>query len=116
MDCVLQALKRQLQQIGEDDDLEYVEEELSMCSEADRRQRYEALDAAAGALAARQHSVRAWPRLAALQRRLERLAFAAAQPPVLPPPPRTRPRPAAHHRLNTTLRMGKYGIAHQACH
>ncbi|XP_061712562.1 uncharacterized protein LOC133521549 isoform X2 [Cydia pomonella] len=80
----VEALKKQLAQTGEDDDLDFVEEELSVCSEGERRQRYEALDAALGALGARQPLVRAWPRLAALQRRLERLAFAVAQP---PPPP-----------------------------
>ncbi|XP_063620481.1 plectin-like isoform X2 [Cydia splendana] len=95
----VEALKKQLAQTGEDDDLDFVEEELSACSEGERRLRYEALDAALGALAGRQPLVRAWPRLAALQRRLERLAFAVALPPAAVAEPRrpVQPAPAPLH-------------------
>ncbi|RVE44428.1 hypothetical protein evm_010905 [Chilo suppressalis] len=76
----VEMLKKQLAQTGEDDDLEFLEEEFTSCSEEERRARYEALDAALAALSSRA-ATRAWPRLAALQLRLERLAFAAAAPP-----------------------------------
>lgn len=63
----------------------YSQEVLS-CSENERRERYEALDAAIAALSSRQRTVCAWGRLAALQAALERLAFAlAAAPPSVPP-------------------------------
>ncbi|KPJ05075.1 hypothetical protein RR46_04191 [Papilio xuthus] len=73
----VEMLKKQLAQSGEEEEINFIEEELAGCGENERRQRYEALDAALGALAA----VDGWPRLAALQRRLERLAFALAAPP-----------------------------------
>ncbi|KAJ0180705.1 hypothetical protein K1T71_004109 [Dendrolimus kikuchii] len=99
----VETLKKQLAQSSEEDNLEFVEEELASCSESERRARYEALDAALGALgeATRVGAVAGWPRLAALHRRLERLAFAVAAP----PPPRT-PAPAPTsphpHPLQTT--------------
>ncbi|XP_014370229.2 uncharacterized protein LOC106720161 [Papilio machaon] len=76
----VEMLKKQLAQSGEEEEINYIEEELAGCGENERRQRYEALDAALGALSA----VDGWPRLAALQRRLERLAFALAAPPPHP--------------------------------
>ncbi|XP_059057044.1 uncharacterized protein LOC131850724 [Achroia grisella] len=85
----IETLKNQLAQSGEEDDLEFVEEELRSCSESSRRQRYEALDAALTALAA----LPDWPRVAALQRRLERLAFLLASPPPPPAPPALGPQP-----------------------
>ncbi|KAM3962989.1 microtubule-binding protein cornetto [Aphomia sociella] len=90
----IDTLKIQLAQTGEEDDLEFVEEELRSCSESERRQRYEALDAALSALAARPGALCAWPRLAALHHRLERLAFLLASPPPAPPHP-VPPTPAA---------------------
>ncbi|XP_053625657.1 nuclease SbcCD subunit C isoform X2 [Plodia interpunctella] len=89
----IENLKKQLAQSGEDDDLEFIEEELKCCSESERRQQYEALDAAAAAL----EPARRWPRLAALRLRLERLAFALASP-----PPRHAADSVAHTLLNTT--------------
>lgn len=47
---------------------------------------YDALDAALTALASKHLAVRAWPRLAALHQRLERLAFAVASPPPVTAP------------------------------
>ncbi|CAH2073420.1 unnamed protein product, partial [Iphiclides podalirius] len=73
----VETLRKQLAQSGEEDEVDFIEEELIGCGEIERRQRYEALDQALGALA----TVDGWPRLAALQRRLERLAFALAAPP-----------------------------------
>ncbi|XP_013195668.2 nuclease SbcCD subunit C [Amyelois transitella] len=71
----IENLKKQLAQSGDDDDdLEFIEEELKCCSESERRTRYEALDAAASALSAAAR----WPRLAAVRARIERLAFAIA--------------------------------------
>lgn len=85
----IETLKNQLAQSGEEDDLQFVEEELRSCSESSRRQRYEALDAALSALA----TLPPWPRVAALQRRLERLAFLLASPPAPHSPPALAPQP-----------------------
>ncbi|CAB3235046.1 unnamed protein product [Arctia plantaginis] len=84
----VETLKMQLAQAGEEDDFEAVEEELSACSESERRALYVALDGALLALGAAPGCARS-PRLASLRARLERLAFALAAPP--PPPPAAAP-------------------------
>ncbi|XP_049867439.1 uncharacterized protein LOC126367758 [Pectinophora gossypiella] len=91
----IETLKNQLSQPGEEDELQLIEEELSSCDEAERRQLYGALDAALAALAARPRQLRAWPRLAGLTARLERLAMALARP----PPPHALP---LTHHIHTT--------------
>ncbi|XP_068629774.1 nuclease SbcCD subunit C isoform X2 [Battus philenor] len=73
----VEMLKQLLAQSVEEDEMAFLEEELAGCGENERRQRYEALDSALSALS----SVDGWARVAALQRRLERLAFALATPP-----------------------------------
>ncbi|GBP14494.1 hypothetical protein EVAR_7773_1 [Eumeta japonica] len=90
----IEALKRQLAQVGEIDDLDVLETELISCAENERRERYEAVDAALMAFSSRQGAVSAWPRLAALQARLERLAFAVATH--RPAPAHTTALPAPH--------------------
>ncbi|XP_063822187.1 nucleolin-like [Ostrinia nubilalis] len=85
----IEALKKQVAQSGEEEELEFIEEELASCSESERRVRYEALDAALQALHARPRAIRSWPRLRRLQRDLELLAFA-----VVAPAPPARPQPA----------------------
>ncbi|CAK1581624.1 unnamed protein product [Parnassius mnemosyne] len=77
----VETLRKQVAQYDEEDDVDMIEKELAGCDENERRQRYEALDSALAALAA----VDGWARLAALQRRLERLAFALAAPPAPQP-------------------------------
>ncbi|CAG4988427.1 unnamed protein product [Parnassius apollo] len=81
----VETLKKQVAQYDEEDDVDIIEKELASCDENERRQRYEALDAALSALAA----VDGWARASALQRRLERLAFALAAPPAPAPAPIT---------------------------
>lgn len=78
----IETLKRQLRQ-GEGDALDFVEEDVISCSESDRRERYEALDAALSALSCRPQAV-VWPPLSALRAALERLAFALAAAPAPP--------------------------------
>ncbi|CAH1645907.1 unnamed protein product [Spodoptera littoralis] len=100
-------LKKHLVQADEEDDIEALEEELSACSESERRALYVSLDAALSALGA---APARCPRLAAQRARLERLAFALAAPPrprptrrpPRPPRPRLRWRPCrAQHNAHT---------------
>ncbi|PZC81673.1 hypothetical protein B5X24_HaOG212117 [Helicoverpa armigera] len=93
----VETLKKQLAQAGEEDDIEAVEEELSGCSESERRALYASLDAALSALGG---APTRWSRLAAARARLERLAFALAAAPAPPAatlatPPAPAPAPAA---------------------
>ncbi|KAJ8725846.1 hypothetical protein PYW08_004029 [Mythimna loreyi] len=90
----VEMLKKQLAQAGEEDDIEAVEEELSACSESERRALYVSLDAALSALGG---APARCARLAATRARLERLAFAlaAAPPAPAPPSPPAAPAPAA---------------------
>lgn len=72
----VEMLKNQLAQTGEEDHLEFVEEDPASCSESERASRFTALEAALSALS--EASVSGWPPLAPLRRRLERLACASA--------------------------------------
>ncbi|CAK1545168.1 unnamed protein product [Leptosia nina] len=73
----IEALKNQLVQSTEEDDVEIIEQELSSCDESERRLRYEAVEGALSSLS----TLGSWSRLHPLQLKLERLAFALAAPP-----------------------------------
>ncbi|KAF9407604.1 hypothetical protein HW555_012426 [Spodoptera exigua] len=92
-------LNKQRVPADEEDDIEALEEELSACSESERRALYVSLDAALGALGA---APARCPRLAATRARLERLAFALAAPPAPPPnaPPATLAPLQAQHNAH----------------
>ncbi|XP_050559182.1 uncharacterized protein LOC118266793 [Spodoptera frugiperda] len=92
-------LKKQPVQADEEDDIEALEEELSACSESERRALYVSLDAALSALGA---APARWPRLAAQRARLERLAFALAAPPAPPPDPAPAAPPTTLAPLQST--------------
>lgn len=74
-------------------------QELSACSESERRALYVSLDAALSALGA---APARWPRLAAQRARLERLAFALAAPPAPPPDPAPAAPPTTLAPLQST--------------